>query len=271
MGLIKADALTQAKHHLKASDYWTDGQLGAFCDDVVRDLSMRVPLGQKTPLPIISTTRTVDISVLSSLVRVLRVETPADTVPPDWRNWDIVGDILRIALDSAPSVTETLLTGTVTFTADDATLSGVGTAFETEVEAGNFIKRSTETTWYKVLSITSDTELEFTEDYASGDTGDDTINVTPCRTKASMAYIYWGKLHTVGAASTLDDKYDRLLVQGILAYAGMAGALDVINKVNIGDGPFGRYLTYAQQQMALYRKDVASIGPITVGQSHPRN
>lgn len=349
-GMTKPEALVQAKLHLMGSTVWSDAQLGAYCDDVVRDISMRVPFPQKTALPIIDTTRTVDISGLTSLVKVLRVETPVDTVPPDMRNWDIVGDILRITLDSTPAVTETLLTGTVTFTKDDATLSGAGTAFESEVAAGNFIKRSTETTWYKVLSITSDTELELTEAYTSGNTGDDTINVTPCRTKASMAYIYWGKLHTVGGSSrtltgtitftdtskniagvgtdfagevvegewirrsgedtwyevdevtsdilltvkiaysgvtgddTLDStlckdagslslsaRHDRLLVQGILAYAGMAGAVDVVNKVNIGDSPFGRYLTYAQQQLALYRKDVASLAPITVGQSHPRD
>lgn len=69
-------------------------------------------------------------------------------------------------------------TGTVDVTITDATVQGTGTAWLTELKAGDFIsfgatgENDPTATWYEIDSITSDTELELTVPYAeASDTG----------------------------------------------------------------------------------------------------
>ena len=51
------------------------------------------------------------------------------------------------------------LTGTLTFTIASTAITGVGTAFTTELAERNYIRATTSTTWYKIASIESDTAL----------------------------------------------------------------------------------------------------------------
>lgn len=66
----------------------------------------------------------------------------------------------------------TAVSGTLSFTNGSTTVTGSGTAFTTEVGFAHYIKRTAdgETTWARISSVTSDTELELTSGY-TGTTG----------------------------------------------------------------------------------------------------
>lgn len=51
------------------------------------------------------------------------------------------------------------VTGTLTFTSASRAVTGSGTFFKKELEAGDWIKRNTESDWFEILSIESDTAL----------------------------------------------------------------------------------------------------------------
>lgn len=271
-GLNRTEVLAQVRLELKdVATIWTDPQLKAYVDRVVKDISQKVPYDQKTALPIIEDTYDVDISGLSSLVKILEVETPTNSQPPDYRNYNIIYNMLRLKLNSLPSVSEDTLTGTLTFTDTSKTIRGVGTAFESEVVAGDFICRSTETTWYEVDVVASDTSLTVKVAY-SGTTGDDSLDSSVIRDKNAIAYVYWGKLHTVDdSSSTLPTEYDNLLIEGALAYAAMSESINVTNQVNVSEDTMAKYLRMGQQRLALYRDALKGIGPITIGRAHPRD
>lgn len=70
---------------------------------------------------------------------------------------------------------EGTLSGTVTFTLGSTSITGSGTSFSDELEAGNYIRKSDGEDWYTVASIGSDT---LTLTTASNDDGDDTVDAT---------------------------------------------------------------------------------------------
>ena len=53
----------------------------------------------------------------------------------------------------------TALTGTLTFTQNSNSVTGVNTLFSTELKKGDYIRAATSTTWYRVESIISNTSL----------------------------------------------------------------------------------------------------------------
>jgi hypothetical protein len=57
-------------------------------------------------------------------------------------------------------------TGTVSVTALDATVTGSGTSWTTEIAAGQLFTVVGDNEVYEVASVTSDTELELTQPYA---------------------------------------------------------------------------------------------------------
>jgi hypothetical protein len=63
------------------------------------------------------------------------------------------------------------LTGTVTVASNSATVTGSGTAFTDEIGVGDLLMVTTDTTANRVLSITSDTVLTLTANYAGADAG----------------------------------------------------------------------------------------------------
>jgi len=83
-----------------------------------------------------------------------------------------VGNVLTTVLISD----EGTLNGTVTFTLGSTGITGSGTSFSDELEAGNLIRKSDREEWYTVASIESDTALTLTT--ASNDDGADSANAT---------------------------------------------------------------------------------------------
>jgi len=64
------------------------------------------------------------------------------------------------------SATAIGLTGTLTFTEDDKTVTGAGTAFDTELVAGDWIRKSAATQFYEVDVVTDANNLELINAFA---------------------------------------------------------------------------------------------------------
>jgi hypothetical protein len=62
-------------------------------------------------------------------------------------------------MDSITTEPDTALTGTLTFTEDSTAVTGSGTAFDTELIAGDRIQLDADGTWYTVSSVTDATNL----------------------------------------------------------------------------------------------------------------
>ncbi len=69
------------------------------------------------------------------------------------------------------------ITGTLSFTATSRTVTGTSTVFSSEVKPGHWIKRSSQDTWYEVLSVESNTSLtiRIASAYTSSGAGDHKI------------------------------------------------------------------------------------------------
>jgi len=90
------------------------------------------------------------------------------------------------------------LTGTVTFNGSSTAVTGSGTAFSTELKAGDIIRKSTGTSWYTVSSITNDTSLTLTANADAGDDGADTANSTLFGCKVDHEITYAGSTPSGG-------------------------------------------------------------------------
>lgn len=106
MALTKKQAIMAARHALmdvpNSGQIFSDPTLGAYCDEVVVEISRQCPDPQVNELSITNETCDVDISSLTNLAEILDVEYPTGDIPITLRNFKLRGDILTITLDSAP-------------------------------------------------------------------------------------------------------------------------------------------------------------------------
>jgi len=100
---------------------------------------------------------------------------------------------------------EGTLSGTVTFTLDSMSITGSGTSFSIELEAGNYIKKSDGEEWYTVASIGSDTTLWLTT--PSYDDGDDAADATIYRDEIVPAGWYTVFFYNSNPIEYLDYLY----------------------------------------------------------------
>lgn len=110
-------------------------------------------------------------------------ENPGEITPdPAEPGWIAHDEVLWPNPDTGNVLTTVLtreigkLSGTVTFTLDSKEITGSGTSFTTELEAGNLIKKSSGQEWYTIDYISSDTLMYLTS--PSKDSGTDTPNAT---------------------------------------------------------------------------------------------
>ncbi|MBW2647971.1 MAG: hypothetical protein JRE23_17720 [Deltaproteobacteria bacterium] len=100
---------------------------------------------------------------------------------------------------------EGTLSGTVTFTLGSISITGSGTSFSDELEAGNTIKKSDGEEWYTVASIGSDTTLWLTT--PSNDDGNDTADATIYRDEIVPAGWYTVFFYNSNPVENLDYLY----------------------------------------------------------------
>ena len=91
------------------TDYaWTDDELDLYINDCLAEIAEYKPYEVKETLTTTANSRELDLSVIDDLVEVKKVEYPVDEQPRQFRNFSVWGDILRMALDSAPEAGESV-------------------------------------------------------------------------------------------------------------------------------------------------------------------
>ena len=77
----------------------------------------------------------------------------------------------------------------------------------------------------------------------------------------SNAYIYYGKLHTLGESSTIPTMYEDLIAAGACGYAAVEWAVYAINRVNVGGILTPReLLTWGREKLNYCRQELRRLG-----------
>lgn len=264
-GLNQAEVIAAAQYLLKdAGVIWVAAtEMPAFVAEVVREISSRDPLKYKTALPIVQYTKNVDISGLTDLIDILRVEYKPDQEPPEFHHWSrpqITSDLLILDIDHEPTITETTLTGTITFTQSSREVTGSGTAFTTEIARNNFICLSDASTWYRVVHVEDDETLYLELPFA--ETGEaDEEDSTLKRDNISVCYIHWRSAYAIAAGSTnIPAMYDEILVTGTVALALHAEQTKQIPEITNADNVPATYRAVADRYMQLYQSMLNKLG-----------
>jgi hypothetical protein len=204
----RSKILTQARasHNLNdTGTVWTDATLQKIIDQVLYDCAEREPLLKSACLPVTQYTMDVSLTgITTGLVRVLKVEYPVGNLPyePVFRDFTLADNIIKLNLDTIPTITSGTLTGTVTFTHASRTVTGAGSAFLTELYSnydnknGYLIGSSTGTKYYQIAHIGSNTSLTLAEPFEES-TVTDTVSTTKYRNHKSCARVTYGREYTL--------------------------------------------------------------------------
>jgi hypothetical protein len=78
----------------------------------------------------------------------------------------------------------------------------------------------------------------------------------------SNAYIYYGKLHTLGvSSSTIPVMYEDLIAAGAGGYAAAEWAVYAINRVNVGGTPTPQeFLTWGREKLNYFKQELKRLG-----------
>ena len=76
------------------------------------------------------------------------------------------------------------------------------------------------------------------------------------------AYIYYGKLHTLGAqSSTIPQQLEDLVAGGAEGYAAAAWAVYATNRVNVGGGTTpAEFLKWGREKLRFFRSELKRLG-----------
>ncbi len=77
----------------------------------------------------------------------------------------------------------------------------------------------------------------------------------------SNAYIYYGKLHALGAGSTIPARDEDLIAAGACGYAALEWAVYATNRVNIGGGITPKeFLSWGDEKLKYFRAELKRLG-----------
>ena len=77
----------------------------------------------------------------------------------------------------------------------------------------------------------------------------------------SNAYIYCGKLHSLGGSSTIPTMYEDLIAAGACGYAAVEWAIYAINRVNVGGTLTPReLLTWGREKLNYFMQELKRLG-----------
>jgi hypothetical protein len=77
----------------------------------------------------------------------------------------------------------------------------------------------------------------------------------------SDAYIYYGKLHTLGGSSTIPAVYEDLIAAGACGYAAVEWAAYAINRVNVGGTATpGEFQSWGDDKLRYFRNELKRLG-----------
>ncbi|OGO24804.1 MAG: hypothetical protein A2Z28_01590 [Chloroflexi bacterium RBG_16_51_9] len=78
----------------------------------------------------------------------------------------------------------------------------------------------------------------------------------------SNAYIYYGKLHSLGASSsTIPSMYEDLIAAGAAGYAAVEWAIYAVNRVNVSGLPaLDGFLNWGRERLNHFRQELRRLG-----------
>ena len=78
----------------------------------------------------------------------------------------------------------------------------------------------------------------------------------------SNAYIYYGRLHTLGdSSSTIPSQYEDLIAAGACGYAAVEWAVYAINRVNVGGAPTAEeFHAWGREKLDYFKSELRRLG-----------
>jgi hypothetical protein len=250
---------------------WENDELDMHAQVCVDEISGKSPVKAWEPVIVTANSKLLDISGIENLIKADRVEYEPGGDPRNFHNIiEIDNETVEMGVSGAPSESGTsgTLTGTVTFAAGSAAVSGSGTAFSSELEAGDYIKPSTKGRWYRIYSVDSDTALTLDEPVKSADAGADTVSVTQYR--SGCAVIYYDKAHELTETkSTLRLNEENAVILGVCGQAAVSRAKYLINRVNDGGAnAAGQMQNWGVIKLQMYRDALRGLKRVQTKQSY---
>lgn len=250
-----------------------DDELDIYISRCLNDISKKRPYIVKEVLTTINNSKVLDISGITDLVHPIdKLEYPTGNDPRSLRNViEIDAETIEIDTTLSPDAGgSSTLTGTVTFTNGSPAITGSGTLFTTELEAGYHIKKSTGTRWYRVYSIESATALTLAEGCLET-TGADTASATQyCY---ETVYAYCDKLHLLTESkSTLDAGLEGVLILGVCGKAAISKSRQLINVVPVGGArAWSDMLIWGERKRDLYEQELRRLAPPRTRRTYPKS
>jgi hypothetical protein len=254
---------------------WQDDEIDVYIQETLREISRRRPRIIKEVKTTIANSLIIDYSDIEDLLWIDKAEYPTDGTG-SYRNVNILDDT-QLELDTTLTPIaggSGTLTGTVTFTSGSAAVTGSGTDFDGELKAGYHTKKAVSGSsdrWYRIDSITDDTNLILAEPVVSDDNGADTEDATYyCY---ETVYLWCAKLHTLTEdTSTLTPQMEEILVKGVVGKAAISRGRSLVNKVNVGGGRTpGDMTAWGLNQLALYKTGLTEITKARVSRRYPQD
>lgn len=211
--------------------------------------------------------RELDISSIDNLISIQAVESPIDEFPRKFRLFKPFFNTVTMEIDTRLAAGDQndlagnaqVLTGTVTFTAASNAITGSGTAFTSELKVGYSIAKSGSSNWYRVSTITDDTNIIVSINVATADDGADTVTKT--KYWHEEAQVYCNENHYLEA--TVTDFAGAIDAGVAIGYAEDVYKI-TIDTLTAGTMPKGTFLTIAGVE-GTYRTTSATIIASTEG------
>jgi hypothetical protein len=182
---------------------WSETILDGMIRDCLREMSSLVPLKETETVHARDDSYELDISGLTDVLWIDYAEWEIDQDPLEFHNVrQITNNRAIMEVEATPSAhADGQLTGTITFSDSSKAISGSGTAFTTELEVGDWIKKSSSATWHRVAFIADTTNLTLATEVATADDGADTADKTDYW--HSPVRLHCAKVHRLNEMTTL--------------------------------------------------------------------
>ena len=201
--------------------------------EAVREYSLYDPWRSTRVLTLRDKSRNIDISGLELvnppdyaiypvLLKDSGVWLDDEDLDDNRKNVEWEADSVRMRIRTVPQAEKTdTLTGTVTFSDGSTAVSGSGTLFTSELRVGWYIRKSGQSTWYRIGSITDATNLVLAKACITADDGADTADLTEFWN--TNVYLKCDEIHHVTSQVDLAGAIDAG------AAAGYAAGVNAIN------------------------------------------
>jgi len=232
---------------------WTAAEIGTVLDRCLIEIARYRPYMVKETLTTTADSRDLDISSITDLVGIEKLEYKVDKYPQQWHNWDLFGDTLTMRVATAPVADES-----VYLYCRKAHHLDADWAAATAYTKGQFVSPTTKNGYrYECTTAgTSHADTEPTWGTTAAGTTEDNTAVWTCRAEKS---------------NSLDVTLEGLLVQLAAIRVVQSKAVEYVNSVNQGGlrAPVD-YQTWAAREWAELEPRLRALGTPRGFVEHPQ-